>query len=354
MKTIYDILIERVKSYRSKKAFIFLSSKGEELQELSYMQLAQKVIALGALMSNKGWSQKRVLLLYPESYEFIISFLACQSIGAIAIPMFPPRGSTHRDRLLKIVEDVQPDVIFTTAEYVERVEKIVNRAMVVSQPLIYCPFSEELPSVELEGKRIKTTEPISFIQYTSGSTGQPKGVIITHENVLHNQSLIQKAFGCTSDSIIGCWLPFYYDMGLIGNILHTLYTGSTCILLSPFSFFQQPVLWLEMISRNKVTHSGAPNFAYDLCVDSLNADVLKKLDLSSWRVAYNGSEPIRSETMQRFSNFFKTAGFKKDSFSPCYGLAEATLLVSGKKETGPHKIYVDEPSFRLGKLQLII
>jgi acyl-CoA synthetase (AMP-forming)/AMP-acid ligase II/acyl carrier protein len=353
LKTIHDILVERAISYRRKKAFIFLSPKGDALKELSYMQLAQKVIALGALMSNKGWSQKRVLLLYSESYEFIISFLACQSMGAIAIPMFPPRGSAHTDRLLKILEDVQPDVIFTTEEYFERTEKIVNVASVTSQPIMYCPFSEELPPVELGGKRIKPTEPVSFIQYTSGSTGQPKGVIITHENILHNQSLIQNAFECTSDSIIGCWLPFYHDMGLIGNILHTIFTGATCILLSPFAFFQQPALWLEMISNYKVTHSGAPNFAYDLCVDSISTDVLKTLDLSSWQVAYNGSEPVRSETMQKFSDFFKTTGFKKESFSPCYGLAEAALLVSGKKEDGPHKIYVDESSFKLGKLKLI-
>jgi len=156
--------------------------------------------------------------------------------------------------------------------------------------------------------------------------------VVTLGNLLHNQALIQKVFGCDSHSVIFSWLPFHHDMGLIGNVLHTIYTGCTCILLSPYDFMQKPVRWLKGISRYKATHSGGPNFAYDLCVDKITAEEAAGLDLSSWKVAFNGAEIVKHTTIQRFTRRFEDAGFKANAFFPCYGLAEATLLVTGVKD----------------------
>ncbi|MCA1633580.1 MAG: condensation domain-containing protein, partial [Acidobacteria bacterium] len=172
-------------------------------------------------------------------------------------------------------------------------------------------------------------DTIAFLQYTSGSTTTPKGVVITHRNLLHNQRLIQQAFGQSAQSVILSWLPFYHDMGLIGGVLQPLFLGAKCILMSPTAFLQRPLRWLEAISAYRATTSGGPNFAYDLCVDKTTTEERAALDLSSWSVAFNGAEPVRAETLSRFMAAFEPCGFRHEAFYPCYGLAEATLLVSG-------------------------
>jgi amino acid adenylation domain-containing protein len=170
---------------------------------------------------------------------------------------------------------------------------------------------------------------LAFLQYTSGSTAEPKGVMVGHGNLLNNQRLIQRCFDQTEKSIIVGWLPLYHDMGLIGNVLHSLYLGAPCILMSPASFLQKPLRWLSAISTYKATTSGGPNFAYDLCVRRISPEQCETLDLSTWTTAFNGAEPIRAETIERFSERFASCGFKAGAFAPCYGLAEATLIVSG-------------------------
>jgi acyl-CoA synthetase (AMP-forming)/AMP-acid ligase II len=171
----------------------------------------------------------------------------------------------------------------------------------------------------------------AFLQYTSGSTSQPKGVIVSHGNLMHNEQLIQQAFDQSESSVIVGWLPLYHDMGLIGNVLQTLYVGARCVLLSPAAFLQSPFMWLQAISLAKATTSGGPNFAYDLCVRKVSEEQRAQLDLSSWKVAFNGAEPIRPATLKRFAKVFASCGFKPEAFHPCYGLAEATLFVSGKR-----------------------
>ncbi|MBD3560349.1 amino acid adenylation domain-containing protein, partial [Planktothrix sp. FACHB-1355] len=179
-------------------------------------------------------------------------------------------------------------------------------------------------------------ENLAFLQYTSGSTATPKGVMVSHQNILHNQRLIQTAFGHTEESIVVGWLPLFHDMGLIGNVLQPLYLGIPCILMSPMAFLQRPVRWLQAISRYKATTSGGPNFAYDLCVKQISDEQKANLDLSSWSVAFNGAEPIRAETLHNFANAFASCGFRPEAFHPCYGMAETTLIVSGGlKENAP-------------------
>ena len=172
-------------------------------------------------------------------------------------------------------------------------------------------------------------DTLAFLQYTSGSTAAPKGVMITHGNLLHNSARIQASFGSTPESRGVFWLPLFHDMGLIGGVIQTLYCGGSSTLFSPVSFLQRPLRWLQAISRTGATISGGPNFAYDLCVEKTTPEQRAGLDLSCWRVAFNGAEPVRAETLDRFAEAFAPAGFRREAFLPCYGLAEATLLVSG-------------------------
>ena len=172
-------------------------------------------------------------------------------------------------------------------------------------------------------------DSLAFLQYTSGSTAAPKGVMITHGNLLENSARIQASFGSTAESRGVFWLPLFHDMGLIGGVIQTIYCGGSSTLISPVSFLQRPLRWLQAISRDGATISGAPNFAYDLCVEKTTTEQRSELDLSRWRVAFNGAEPVRPDTLDRFAHAFAPAGFRREAFLPCYGLAEATLLVSG-------------------------
>ncbi|HEY9422517.1 MAG TPA: AMP-binding protein, partial [Thermoanaerobaculia bacterium] len=172
-------------------------------------------------------------------------------------------------------------------------------------------------------------QALAFLQYTSGSTADPKGVMVTHANLLHNERMIGAAFGMDEESVVVGWLPLYHDMGLIGNVLQPLHAGARCVLMSPVSFLQRPMRWLEAISRYRATTSGGPNFAYELCLRKADPEALAGLDLASWRVAFNGAEPVRPSTLERFAETFAPCGFRPEAFYPCYGLAEATLFVTG-------------------------
>src|SRR6218665_445157 len=194
---------------------------------------------------------------------------------------------------------------------------------------------------------------IAFLQYTSGSTGDPKSVMVTHSNIIHNNKLMKNCFHQNSESIGVSWLPIYHDMGLIGNILQALYVGFEMIVMPPTAFIQKPIRWLKVISDYKGTFSGGPNFAYDLCVHQIKEEDLKGLDLSSWQVAYNGSEPIRPETVNNFNTSFSFIGFSKTYLIPCYGMAETTLIVSCSNFNSiPKAILLDKENFHLGKVKL--
>jgi acyl-CoA synthetase (AMP-forming)/AMP-acid ligase II len=182
-------------------------------------------------------------------------------------------------------------------------------------------------------------DSLAFLQYTSGSTGTPKGVMISHGNLLYNEELIKRGFGHTDKTVVVGWLPLFHDMGLIGNVLQPLYIGVPSILMSPVTFLQKPLTWLQAISNYKATTSGGPDFAYDLCTRKITAEQLSQLDLSSWEVAFNGAEPIRAETLERFARYFAACGFRQEAFYPCYGMAETTLFVTGGVKTSPPVVY---------------
>jgi acyl-CoA synthetase (AMP-forming)/AMP-acid ligase II len=193
---------------------------------------------------------------------------------------------------------------------------------------------------------------LAFLQYTSGSTGKPRGVMVSHGNLLANERVIQERTGHDSDrTVFAGWLPLYHDMGLIGNVLQSAYLGIPCYLMSPLDFVKRPMVWLEAISRYRVTTSGGPSFAYDHCARRVPDDAVGALDLASWDLAFNGAEPVRADVLDRFAGKFARAGFRREAFYPCYGLAEATLMVSGADRLHvPHVVGVARAELGAGRV----
>jgi acyl-CoA synthetase (AMP-forming)/AMP-acid ligase II/acyl carrier protein len=314
-------------------AFSILDADTNIERSISFLKLSESVRWLSGKLYAQALSSERVLMVYQDVIEFIIAFLACQHAGVVSVPMTYLKNEKDFMKALPVIKDAGVMAILCQHRSVKQLERFL--------PLFKETMNLSLigtdAAASMKSRTTSTTSAagaISFIQYTSGSTGEPKGVTVSMKSLLHNQRLLGEVFGCDSESVIFSWLPFQHDMGLIGNILHAVYSGCTCLLMSGFLVMQSPIRWLKAISKYRVTHSGGPNFAYDFCVDRISPNDCSSLDLSCWQVAYNGSEPVKASTMHRFADFFKTAGFDIRSFFPCYGLAEATLLVSGKKELG--------------------
>ena len=349
-KNIADFLFKHACFSPYAPAFIFLKDGEREERRVSFSELQSNVELLAGKIAVSGLKGERVLLIYQDAYEFIVAFLCCQYLGIIAVPVSYARGTGQLARLERVIADADVSAILCIRNSVEDIRRNLDHFL--QEHCISFITTDVDPA---GGKGITIPKPvygkISFIQYTSGSTSEPKGVVVSHKSLLINQQLIKESFGCRPESVILSWLPFHHDMGLVGNILHTIYIGCSCVIMSPLHFIQQPRRWLQAITHYKVTHSGGPNFSFDLCMDKISREEMQGFDLSSWRVAYNGSEPVRAETLERFSTHFAQAGFRMGAFCPCYGLAEATLLVSGKKtDPNPLRLAVDKGSIGTGKI----
>jgi amino acid adenylation domain-containing protein/FkbM family methyltransferase len=324
--SLVHLLETRAADQPEQLAYTFLRDGEVEEAHLSYGELARKARAVGAWLQERKLQNRNVLLLYPPGLEYIVAFWGCLYAGAVAVPAYPPSRNRHFDRLQTIATDAQAQIALTTSAIRERIQS-------PALSKITWGVTEELDEQLAGSWRAPQVNhsTLAFLQYTSGSTATPKGVMVTHGGLLHNEELIRHAFHQSEHSVIVGWLPLYHDMGLIGNVLQPLYLGARCILMSPLAFLQQPSRWLRAISRYRGTTSGGPNFAYDLCSQKISEAERDALDLSCWTVAFNGAEPVRAETLQRFVDFFEPCGFKREAFYPCYGLAEATLFVSGAR-----------------------
>lgn len=269
------------------------------------------------------------MLLFNPGLDFISSFFGCLYAGVTAVPAYPPGSKQLLNRLGAILKDCKAKVALTTLSSVgsiaERMRGLSSSfaGNVISTDSISGDESLEWQPPDLQG------EELAFLQYTSGSTGSPKGVMVSHSNLIHNSGLINHCFRDTEQSVMVSWLPLFHDMGLVGGILQPLYVGCTMLLMAPATFLQRPLRWLKVISTYRATTSGGPNFAYDLCVSKLSDNTDEDIDLSCWDLAFSGAEPVRSETIDRFSSKFEPYGFRREAFLPCYGLAESTLIVSG-------------------------
>ncbi len=326
--SIVELLRSRGQSHADRKLYTFLPDGPTAESSLTFAEVDQRACAIGAWLQSAGAAQQRVLLLFPPGLDYIAAFFGCLYAKAVAVPAYPPRQNRNLERLAAVVHDARPIIVLTTQAILSQVERMPEAADLQALNWIAVESINE-SWANIWKQPNADAETLAFLQYTSGSTARPKGVMVTHGNLLHNEALIQRAFMQTEQSIIVGWLPLFHDMGLIGNVLQPLYLGARCVLLSPMSFLQRPFRWLNAISRHRATTSGGPNFAYDFCVRKISPAQREVLDLSSWTVAFNGSEPVRPETLDRFCAAFEPCGFQRRAFLSCYGLAEATLFVSG-------------------------
>ncbi|MCB1019300.1 MAG: amino acid adenylation domain-containing protein, partial [Acidobacteria bacterium] len=323
---IAKILAEHGEREPSRPAYTWLAGEDGGVTTSSFGELHALACGVAARLSERGAAGERVVLVYPDGLEFIAGFFGCLYAGAIPVPAFPPRGRRGLHRIRAIAADSRARYAMTTAAGLSRL---------AAGPLDAAGGLAWLASDEATGGdaagwalNVEASNGVAFVQYTSGSTSEPKGVLVSHENLIANQRMIQSTFHTTKDSVVTGWLPLFHDMGLIGNVMQALYAGAHCVLLSPVSFLQAPVSWLRAISAFGGTISGGPDFGYVHCVRKVRDEDLEGLDLSRWEMAYNGSEPVRRETIESFCGRFAQAGFRRSAFAPCYGLAEATLLVA--------------------------
>lgn len=315
-------------------AFRFLSRDEDEPECLTYGQLDRRAKAIAAKLTSMGFAGQRALLLYPPGLDFIEAFFGCHYASVIPVPAYPPRKNRNMMRINSISNDAQAAVALTVQQVVARSETSIGDAHSLRR--IPWVATEQIPT-EMEGDWIAPVIApgnIGLIQYTSGSTGNPKGVMLTQQNIMANCAMIAHAFGMNRDTATAVfWLPTYHDMGLIGGILMPVFYAVENSLMSPVTFLTRPLRWLRAISDYKVAASGGPNFAYRWCTMKIKPEECEGLDLSNWVVAFNGAEPVRADVLEEFTRKFEPYGFKHSSHYPCYGMAETALIVTGGKPT---------------------
>jgi len=326
-------------------AYAFLRDGEVEEATLTYAELDLRVRALAARLQAEASPGARALLLYPSGLDFMVAFFACLASGVVAVPAYPPGRLRQAHRVKSILADSQAKLVLTTAA----LEVNIRSWLAQEDGGESCTImsTDGLPdewAARWQSPLVRQQD-LAFLQYTSGSTAAPKGVMVSHGNLLHNLRMFRHSGRMRfnepqtqreANTLTVGWLPLYHDMGLIGGVLQSVYTGGGCVVMSPTAFLQRPMRWLRAISRYGASMSGAPSFAYDLCVRSAGPEQLEGLDLSCLEVLYNGSEPIHHQSMDRFASHFAACGFRREAFAPCYGLAEATLMVSTKERgSGP-------------------
>ncbi|MGH8611779.1 MAG: condensation domain-containing protein, partial [Gammaproteobacteria bacterium] len=327
---VVTLLRAQARDRASRTAYVFLDDGETESARLSYRDLDRCAQAVAARLQHADLRGQRALLLYPPGMDYIIAFFGCLYAGVVAVPAYPP--SRHRlARLRGVVRDAAPSVVMSTAALRAKLSGQSQQAWEGNPPIWLTTDAADLSAADDWVAPEIDPQRLAFLQYTSGSTGDPKGVMVSHANLLANQQAIKDSFRHTEDSTVVGWLPLYHDMGLIGNLLQPLYLGSTAILMPPLAFVENPVRWLRAISHYRACTSGGPNFGYELCARKVTAEQTRELDLTCWTVAFNGSEPVRATTLERFAAAFAECGFRQDAFLPCYGLAEATLFVAGSE-----------------------
>ena len=341
--TLVEVLRSNADERGDKVAFAYLADDDSIDHTATFSQLDRMARGVAAQLQERDAFGKRILLLYPPGIEFIAAFMGCLYAGAVAVPSYPPLPSrldrSAASRLSAIVRDSTPALALTTTVLEARALALFDEMGKGNAPECLVPglvddsraLSWVRPGID--------TRSTAFLQYTSGTTAPPKGVPITHANALHNLGLLDATVKITDDDVGVNWLPPYHDMGLIGGVLQPIYKATSVTLMSPISFLQRPIRWLETISRVRATISGGPNFAYEHCVKRISSDQKAGLDLSCWRVAMNGADDIKPATLEAFSTAFAECGFSAGAWSPCYGMAEATVFVCG----GPRG---DQPLWR--------
>lgn len=331
--TIIDILRYRAAHQPDQLAYTFLENGEVEARHLTYGELERAVRAVAGELQRIAEPGSRAILAYPQSLEVLVSFLACLSSGIIAIPApLPQLGRAQRtvERLVAIAADAQAKLLLTTAESLAIFDSPGSlESLATMQSLATDRF--ELSSPDDYRHFDPQADSLAYLQYTSGSTARPRGVMVGHRHVIANSASIAVASGYGADCRLVSWVPYFHDYGLVEGYLQPLFSGFPAWVFSPLAFIERPTRWFRAIQRHRATHSLAPTFAFALALGKVSAAEIEQFDLSNWRVAGNGAEPIHVETARRFVKAFAPAGFRADAFWPEYGLAETTLVVSEKR-----------------------
>jgi acyl-CoA synthetase (AMP-forming)/AMP-acid ligase II len=327
--SLAELLRQRAATQADQRAYLALSDRGGAERSLTFAELAARAAGLAERIAAHAAPGERALLVCPNGIGFLVGFFGCVLAGVLPVPLMPPRRHAARDAGAAIVADCTPRL------------GLAPRALVAAEhgldQAIAWLAVDEAPAASLAAlpRRAGAGDDIAFLQYTSGSTAAPKGVMVSHANLIANLAMIAQAFGNTQASTYVSWVPLYHDMGLILSALQSLYLGAPCVLMAPVAFMQRPLLWLRAIAEYRAEVAAAPNFAYDLCVDRYRPEEMAGVDLSGWRLALNGAEPVRAETLRRFAATFAPHGFAAQALYPAYGMAEATVLVAaGRRGEG--------------------
>ena len=341
VRTVVDLLRDAADRLPERDSYVFLDGEGREIRTVNRAALELRARALGAHLVEQGLSGERALLVYPPGLEFLEAFYGCLFAGVVAVPVYPPDMNRFERSLAKldaIHANARPAALLTTTEIAGMVGALNERSPVLAGARWLT--TDDVPSTVAEAWRPQAIDErsLAFLQYTSGSTSSPKGVMVSHANMLANWELQRVHMGIGPETTAVSWLPLYHDMGLLGAATQAIYSDGLAVLMEPHTFLRRPVTWLEALSRyksGKIITAG-PNFAYDLAVRKVSSEAVSKLDLSCVTSALIAAEPIRAETVDRFAQHFGPAGFRRTSFFPAYGLAEATLIVTGARLTdGP-------------------
>ncbi|MEU9300203.1 fatty acyl-AMP ligase [Streptomyces sp. NPDC048269] len=338
--TFTELLRVRTAELADEDVHVFLrdTAGGAQAEHLTYGELDREARRIAACLQEYGVTEQPVLLVYSSTVEFLKAFAGCLYAGAVAVPV-PMPGEAGRDKRLNrttaVLKDTGARVVLTETTAAPEVALWLARN---SRPDAACVVTDVPGIGDADAWRPVTARPddLVFLQYTSGSVSEPRGVTVSHRNLLANQAALQKVLHTTREDRFGSWLPYFHDMGLVAHLLHPVWLGSHSVQVSPLSFVKRPLRWLQAIDEYGVTVGGGPNFGYDLCVRRVKDEQVAALDLSRWRLALNGAEPVRPESLDEFAEKFAPAGFRPEALRPCYGLAEATLVVSGGVPGTPH------------------
>lgn len=306
-------------------AFTFIDEDGHS-RTVNFAELQQKTKDISEKLAHYLAPGERVVILLPQGLEYIFTFIACLRARVIAVPLYPPRANQHADRVEKVVEDCHPSLILCSEDIIERLKESFPACYVCTTAEVDTCLSGRPPLAIEQDEQLKD---VAFLQYTSGSTGLPKGVMVTQQNIIANLMSLQEATYCSQRDIFCNWLPLFHDLGLINTMLLPVYLGAHSVIMSPMHFMRRPLAWLNAISEYRATICGAPNFAFDYCVEKLSPEKIAHLDLSTWRIAFNAAEPIKPSTLTNFEQRFRLQGFRQEAIYPSYGMAEATVFISG-------------------------
>jgi acyl-CoA synthetase (AMP-forming)/AMP-acid ligase II len=348
------LIHQRCLEFADSRSYTYLRGRAVDADgadRMTFLELDLQARRIAAWLARERHGKQPVLLLYSGGLEFVVTFLGCLYAGVIAVPTPVPLDARSIERVRRILRDADIGLVLMSSAVKATVgERLLGLARDGAVRFLETDTVAHASNDEWIAPELSQSS-VALLQYTSGSASEPKGVIVTHGNLLDNEARIRAITASHEDDVMAGWLPHFHDMGLIGMLLHPLYVGADLIFMAPGTFMKRPIRWLELMSRHRVTHTAAPDFAYDLCARTATDSQVAELDLSAVRIAITGAEPVRARTLDRFMERFGRAGFKREAFTPCYGMAEVTLLASGGSTLGqPRVLNADAAALESGAI----